>query len=215
MDPYVYPGTNVLRNLRDIRDPEQLSKAEGIATARRIAELQRDPEPGKFDSSHLQSIHRYIFQDIYAWAGEVRKVNISRSGQFPFAFPEQIIPSLNKLSDDLAKERHLANTNLPNFCTRAAHYMGELNAIHPFREGNGRTQREFIRQLAARNGYSLDWSRVSRDQMAEASKDSFQRGDNAGLEKVLNAALDNDHNRAKERNAAALRRERGDEGRGQ
>ena len=76
--------------------------------------------------------------------------------------------------------------------------MAELNAIHPFREGNGRAQREFIRQLAARSGYSLNWSRVSGDQMARASKDSFQRGDNAGLEQALQTALDSAGNRAKD-----------------
>lgn len=90
MDPYVYPGTNVLRNLRGIRDPEELSKLEGIATARRLAELARNPVHGKFDARHLQAIHKYIFQDICAWAGEFRTVNTSRAGQFPFAFSHQI-----------------------------------------------------------------------------------------------------------------------------
>jgi cell filamentation protein len=151
--------------------------------------------------------HRHIFQDVYPWAGEFRTVNISRSGQFPFAFSEHIISSLDKLSVDLEKERYLGNIGLPKFCTRAAHYLSELNAIHPFRDGNGRMQREVIRQLALRSGYSLDWSRVSRGQMTEASKNSFQRGDNAGLEKVLQKALDNENNRAKEkRDASASRR---------
>lgn len=197
MDPYVYPGTNVLKNLRDIRDPDCLSKFEMDLTTRRLGELTRHPTPGRFDAQHLQAIHGHIFQDVYQWAGEFRTVNISRSGQFPFAFNEQIVPSLNKLSGDLGKERYLGNAGLPKFCNRAAHYMGEINAIHPFRDGNGRTQREFIRQLALRNGYSLDWSRVSRDQMSEASRSSFQRRDNAGLQKVLQMAVDNEDNKAK------------------
>jgi cell filamentation protein len=205
MDPYVYPGTNVLRNLRDIRDPEELSKFEGIATTRRIAELARNPIPGKFDAQHVQSIHGYIFQDVYAWAGEFRTVNISRSGQFPFAFSHHILHSLSKLGDDLAKERHLANLARSKFASRAAHYLGELNAIHPFRDGNGRTQREFIRALAGRNGYALDWSRISREQMSEASKSSFQQGNNSGLEKILHSALENERIRAKDERAAASR----------
>jgi cell filamentation protein len=94
-------------------------------TTRRLGELTRQPTSGRFDAQHIRSIHRHIFQDVYPWAGEVRTVNISRPGQFPFAFAEQIVPSLNKLSGDLAKERHLGNVNLPGFCTRAAHYMGE------------------------------------------------------------------------------------------
>jgi cell filamentation protein len=72
---------------------------------------------------------------------------------------------------------------------RRPYYKGELNAIHPFREGNGRTQREFIRQLADRNGYSIDWSRASRDEMSGASKNSSQRGDNTGLEQSLQMTL--------------------------
>lgn len=105
------------------------------------------------------------------------------------AFSQQIVPSLNALFANLDKESLLGNLPASKFCSRAAHYMGELNAIHPFREGNGRTQREFIRQLALRNGYTIDWTRIARDQMTEASKLSFQRADNSGLERVLDAAL--------------------------
>jgi fido (protein-threonine AMPylation protein) len=106
MDPYVYPGTNVLR---DIRDPDRLSRFEMDMTTRRIGELTHAPTPGQFDAKHLQAIHRHIFQDVYPWAGEFRTVNISRSGQFPFAFSEHIIPSLDRLSVDLEKERYLGN----------------------------------------------------------------------------------------------------------
>lgn len=205
MDPYVYPGTDVLRNLRDIRAAEQLSRAEAIATARRIAELQRNPKIGSFDAQHLQSIHRHIFKDLYPWAGEFRTVEISRSGQIPYAFSQQIIPSVNKISAELSKEGYLKTLSLGKFSNRAAFYMGEINAIHPFRDGNGRTQREFIRQLAVRNGYSLDWARVSREEMYDASRVSFQKGDNSALERMLQRALDNERNRRKEQRDTALR----------
>jgi cell filamentation protein len=198
MDPYVYPATNVLRNLRDIRDPDTLNEFEADATSRRIRQLEHKPTPGGFDARHLQNIHRHIFQDVYAWAGAFRTVNISRSGQFPFAFAEHISPSLDKLFRDLAKECYLHGMSPSDLCTRAAYYLGEINAIHPFREGNGRTQREFVRQLALRSGYALDWSRVSREQINEASRQSFQRGVNAGLERVLQAALDAERNRLTE-----------------
>ena len=210
MDPYVYPGTDVLRNLRDIRNAEQLSRAEAIATARRIAELHRNPKIGSFDAQHLQSIHRHIFKDLYPWAGAFRTVEISRSGQIPYAFSQQIIPSVNKISAQLGNEGYLKTLSLGKFSNRAAFYMGELNAVHPFRDGNGRTQREFIRQLAVRNGYALDWSRVSRDEMYEASRASFQKGDNSGLERTLQRALDSEHNRTKEQRQVAAGRHRGD-----
>ena len=96
-----------------------------------------------------------------------------------------IVKFIRQLGHDL--RNHL------NAAELQAAYLAEINAIHPFREGNGRTQREFIRQLAVRNGYALNWSRVSREHMIEASRQSF-RGDNAGLEQLLQAALDNEHN---------------------
>lgn len=183
MDPYVYPGTNVLRNLRGIQDAERLASFEADATSERLSELIERPTPGAFDAAHLRAIHRYIFQDLFDWAGEFRTVNITRAPQAPFAFYEQIVPCSSGLFSKLAKEQPLSP-----FIARTAYYFGELNAIHPFREGNGRTQREFIRQLALRHGYAMDWSRVTRDEMIDASRLSFQRGDNSGLERLLAAA---------------------------
>lgn len=189
MDPYVYPGTSILKNRRDIRDNERLQTFEADASARRLTELQERPLAGSFDVNHLRQIHRHIFQDVYAWAGQIRTVNLSRAGQFPYAFPNRIEQALNGAFNRLRGERHLASQDLGQFATRAAHYLGEINAAHPFREGNGRTQREFVRQLANRNGYALDWSRTSRQQMYEASRLSFQHGDNSGLDSVLRATL--------------------------
>jgi cell filamentation protein len=198
MDPYVYPGTSVLKNLRDIRDPERLSRFEMDMTTLRLSELARNPVPGKFDAHHLQAIHRRLFQDVYAWAGEFRTVNISRAGQFPFAFSDRISQSLSHFASELQDERYLALLPRAKFAGRAAHYLGELNAIHPFGDGNGRAQREFIRELASRNGYTLNWSRVSRDEMREASIISFQRGDNSAFEGVMRVALESTNNQQKD-----------------
>ena len=106
---------------------------------------------------------------------------------------------------ELQRERYLSGCDLKRLANRGAYYLGEINAVHPFREGNGRTQREFIRQLAIRNGYELDWSRVTREQMIEASKQSFRR-DDLGLEHVLTSALDNEHNRHRERDSGGWER---------
>lgn len=187
MDPYVYPGTTVLKNLRDIRDPERLAGFEADATSERIDELIQTPISGKFDTRHVQAIHRHIFQDVFQWAGELRTVNIGKSGDL-FALQQHIVSTLAKTFEDLKQERYLGGADIKRFCSRGAYYLGEINAIHPFREGNGRTQREFMRELALRNGYTLDWSRVSRDRMMDASKQSF-RSDNAGLALVLESAL--------------------------
>jgi cell filamentation protein len=107
-------------------------------TTRRLAELQTKPIPGKLNIAHLQAIHHHIFQDLYPWAGLFRTINIARSGQFFFALSEHIAPALEDLFDKLNRERQLAGTDQTAFANRAAFYMGELNAIHPFRDGNGR-----------------------------------------------------------------------------
>ena len=118
-------------------------------------------------------------------------MNISRSGD-SFAFSEHINSSLNNIFEELRKDRYLGGADSDQFSKRAAYYMGELNAIHPFRDGNGRTQRELIRQLAWRNGYAFDWSHVSQEQMYDASRQSFRRADYSGLEKVIGSALSAD-----------------------
>ena len=82
MDPYVYPGTSVLRNRRGITDAAELSLFETNHVTRRVLELLREPTPGRLDAAHLQAIHGYIFQDVYDWAGQFRTVNIARSGQY-------------------------------------------------------------------------------------------------------------------------------------
>ena len=189
MDPYVYPGTNVLRNLRDIRDCNALAEFEAEATARRLKELQSKPLSGSFDANHLRAIHGYIFQDVYSWAGQYRTVNMSRGGQLPFAFAAHIDASISILLGDLRQERRLQGLDHEAFAKRTGHYLGELNAIHPFREGNGRTQREFIRELALENGSVLRWGRISAERMNEASRMSFQQGDNAGLAEAVRMAL--------------------------
>jgi len=193
MDPYVYPGTSVLGNLRDIRDPELLSEFEAEATARRLRQLENQPLSGRFDSRHIQAIHHHIFQDVYEWAGDFRTVSISKSGD-PFALPQHIVSSLDKTCGELKNEGHLAGSDLDHFASRGAYYLGEINAIHPFREGNGRTQRELIRELGFNNGWMADWRQVSREEMIEASRRSL-RVDNAGLEQVLRKAFDNEPNR--------------------
>lgn len=188
MDPYVYPGTNVLKNLREIRDPGLLNEFEAEATSRRLHQLERRPAKGSFDAAHLQAIHRYIFQDLHAWAGEFRTVNISRAGG-PFALQPYILPSLHRVFEQLQKENHLRAMSPAAFPLRAGYYLGEINAIHPFRDGNGRAQREFLRQLARHGGHTLHWARVSREEMYEASRLSFERGDSSGLAATIRSAL--------------------------
>ena len=134
----------------------------------RLLELHENPIRGSFDSDHLRHIHHYLFQDVYAWAGEFRTVPIAKGNSF-FARPEHIRAELQKLFHQLAGEQFLRGIDSSGFCRRAAHYLGEINALHPFREGNGRAQREFIRELAAEAGYEIAWDLVTQNEMFAAS----------------------------------------------
>jgi cell filamentation protein len=188
-DPYLYPGTFVLlKNLRDIRNHDGLAEFEAESTSRRIIELARAPLQGDFDSLHLRAIHRYLFQDVFDWAGQFRVVNISKDGHL-FGAAAFIEPALIDVLQRLPGERYLRGMDRESFLQRAAFYLGEINAIHPFREGNGRTQREFIRSLGLQAGFPIDWSRISREEMIAASRSSFQTGDSSGLASLLRAIL--------------------------
>jgi cell filamentation protein len=187
-DPYTYPGTDVLRNILDIRDPQQLAAFEANATAARLIELDAAPLVGQFDVAHLKAIHRHIFQDVYPWAGEFRTVNISKGGHLfgAAAFAER---TLEELLRKLSGECHLKGIAPRDFATRAGYYMGEINAIHPFRDGNGRAQREFIRELGAQAGFVIDWSGVTREQMVEASFESFNTGHSSRMAALIELSM--------------------------
>jgi len=168
MSSSFYPGTSVLINQPGIRDQAELTRYENIVTTYRLAQLQLGPIPGWFDVDHLKQIHQHIFQDVYPFAGKIRKENIAK-GFFQFAPSQYIERELDSLLKGLAKENGLMGKSPDQFADRAAHYMAELNVIHPFREGNGRTQREFVRTLALNAGYQLDWSIHNKEDIMRAS----------------------------------------------
>jgi cell filamentation protein len=175
-------------NLRCITAEELTRRASEYASAR-LLQLSEKPLPGHFDILHLRAIHRHIFQDVFPWAGDFREVMTSRSGSFGFPPPQYILPSLETLFTALKAERHLKNLDPGTFALRAGHYLGELNAIHPFREGNGRAQREFLRSLALHAGHPLTWANLTPEENNEASRISFATGDNAQLTALIRKRL--------------------------
>jgi len=183
-DPYLYPGTDVLQNVAGLRDPERLAALEANATAARLAELDASPIQGRFDAVHFKAIHRYIFQDVYAWAGAVRTVNISKHGAL-FGAAAFVETALDAVLGRLPGENYLRATDLERFALRAGFYLGEVNAVHPFRDGNGRAQREFIRQLGFDAGFEIDWGRTNQEQMMAASRASFAAGDSSSLAALI------------------------------
>lgn len=182
-DPYLDPASGVLKNRLGITDEAALEKREAAHVAIRSYELTQNPLKGRFDLDHLQAIHRYLFQDVYQWAGELRTIDISKGNQL-FAHHLHIESAAAPVFKQLAEEKHLAGLGPAAFSARAAHYLGEINALHPFREGNGRTQREFISHLAQTNGYYIAWENVNRSDMLEASIASF-KGDTSKLAALI------------------------------
>lgn len=167
---YCYPKSNVLINKLNIQSAEDLSVAEREITAIRLAVAKAEPIKGNFDLKHLQKIHKTVFGDIYSWAGKLRHVNIAKGNQFCLAMNLEIYA--NTLFCKLENEHYLIGYegSVPH---RLAYYLSEINVLHPFREGNGRTQRLFIEYLAMIAGYRLDFSCVTPREMIIASADSF------------------------------------------
>ena len=168
-DPYCYPGTSVLINRAGLRDTAQLEAFEAEATIERFSQ----PLPaGRLSYSHYRSIHRHLFQDVYAWAGKIRIVRISK-GSNTFCCPEHIEREMRRLFAGLAEGKHFRGLDAPTFAARAAHFIAELNAIHPFREGNGRAQLSFLIVLAEHAGHRLNPDRLHPEAMMRAMIESF------------------------------------------
>ncbi len=168
---YCYPNSDVLINHLNIRNADKLQEAERTLTMLRLLDLLEKPITGKFDLKHLQKIHQYIFQDLYPWAGKIRTVDIAKSNMF---CKVQFIESqADEIFGKLQSDHYLKDLPKKQFVKKAAYYFSEINALHPFREGNGRTQREFIRQLAYHSGYNLHFASICEKEMVEASIDSF------------------------------------------
>ena len=173
---YCYTGTNVLRNRFDIRDAAQLRKLDADISSIKQLHLIKEPINGRFTANHLCRIHRFLFEDIYPFAGHFRREDIMK-GQTRFQGFAQISSKLSALLSSLKKENYLRGLDFDTFIERSAYYFAELNYIHPFREGNGRAIREFMRQLYDYNGYEVNWSAVSSEELLRAMEESVYATD--------------------------------------
>ncbi len=151
---YTDPKTGVLRNLANITDPDALLFYESVAVAKRIKELYEKPIKIKGADS-LLNIHKHLFQDVYYWAGEKRKVEISKAGKqfFPTTHFDNAFHFIDTLISDF---RNISKEDKLQLAEKLAEILDTVNYLHPFREGNGRTQREFIRLLALEKGLTLN-----------------------------------------------------------
>jgi cell filamentation protein len=151
---YVDPSSGLLKNLLDISDHDVLLFVESSAVSKRLQELFRNPITIKGTSSLLE-IHQHLFQDIYAWAGKVRTVNISKDGK-PFFDGERFSSAFQYIDSLIEEYRTIDSSSFEEIAKALASILDHVNFLHPFREGNGRTQREFIRLLALEKGLTLN-----------------------------------------------------------
>lgn len=152
------------------------------------AQRANEPLPaGRLSLRHYCAIHRHLFQDIYVWAGRYRTVRISK-GDSMFCYPEHITREMRDLFEDLKAKRHLTGRSLAEFSREAAHVLATLNAIHPFRDGNGRTQLAFMALLAEQAGHPLDFDRLDPDEFLAATIRSF-KGDERPLAVYLRSLI--------------------------
>lgn len=164
-DSGCYPGTAVLMNKLDLRDPDVLAEAEAEFAASAVEHIEIDAPP--FDFDYLCRLHGELFNELYNWAGQPRSVDVSK-GQTRFCTASRIIPEANRLLDRLAERDNFFDLDRPCLVRQVAELYGDLNVVHPFREGNGRAMRLFFEHLILVCGYGVRWEPISKQEWLEA-----------------------------------------------
>ena len=163
-----YDGTTCLINKFGIKDDKQLSFVESQITFAKGSELENNPIKGTFDFEHYKSIHKYLFDEIYDWAGQIRKVNISKKGT-KFAKADEIEQLADACFSRLKSKNYFKAQKFDEFIENITDFYCVTNMLHPFREGNGRTQRIFISQLIRNAGYDIDFLDINTDDLMTAT----------------------------------------------
>ena len=179
---YCYKDTDVLINKLNITNDEDLYNAERELVSLRVSAFNDNPLKGNFDFEYLKDIHKYLFQDIYRWAGNIRNCNIAK--QDLFCLTEHIESFGHDIFDKLKKEKYFINYDYDVKLDKLVELFADINALHPFREGNGRSQRIFIEALSKINGIHLDLTNVTKMDMIIASHESIN-GNNEKLKNIF------------------------------
>ncbi len=188
----VYDNGSLINKL-EIKDKDELEKIERNVSARRLAYLYLEPVEGKFDIEHLKEIHKFIFSSIYPFAGKIREIDMSKPGTL-FCRPEFIETALKETLTKMHKDITKCKT-LDDFSKFIAYYYSEINLIHPFREGNGRTLREFIREYINKVTPHLEFGKCKIEYSKMDSKTLListiegSHGNLENLEKVFAEAI--------------------------
>lgn len=162
---YCYPPDfTTLRNKFNIRNNHELQYEERRIVAQRTNETL---PTGNFDLNHLRAIHLHLFQDIYDWAGKLRQINISKNSFFmPY---NRLELGMSDVHNRLIDKNFFQNLSILEFAKNAAIIIGDINHIHPFREGNGRTQFQYLKQLSEQAGHRLNLQYFEKDTWIDAS----------------------------------------------
>jgi cell filamentation protein len=185
-DPYTDPVTGILLNKLGLRTAGELESAEREITHAALILLRESPVRPTSDLPHLCAIHQRIFGDLYEWAGQVRAVAIAKGNLF--CLPQYIESSSADIFRALRGENFPRGLERHPFIDRLTYYLGEVNAVHPFREGNGRTQRAFFEQLARDAGFTVNWQHLDAARNVEASA-AIMRGDAGPMRKLLDTLI--------------------------
>ncbi|HML37248.1 MAG TPA: Fic family protein [Bacillota bacterium] len=183
MNDYFVDGEAFIANKLGIEDAGELKKAEEEIVAARMTELMEHPIHGSFDFNMLLEIHRKLFSDIYDFAGQIRRVRIAKDSSV-FCYPEFIEENQKRIFDRLRDMDYLKNLDKSGFVREFAWLSGELNALHPFREGNGRSIRLFLKLLAELAGWYVAYEDMDARELMEADIQSFN-GDSAPLARLM------------------------------
>lgn len=186
---YCYADSDVLKNKLRIRDKAELKRAEEEFTAVKQLVLLQTPLKGRFTKAHLMRIHRFLFEDVYPFAGHIQRESISK-GETMFYPPDLIDRELRRVLAAIHDENMLGETLVEKQICNLSRVMAELNIIHPFREGNGRSIRELIRCMALEYGLHLNWGNAERDTLIDAAVASVY--DDMAFCAVLKQCLETD-----------------------
>lgn len=163
-----YEGTSCLINKLDIRDDKQLEIVESHITLAKISILHQTPLNGNFDFEHYKAIHKFIFEDLYDWAGTIRTVNISKKGT-SFVKADEIEKLADACFSRLKNQNYFKGLDIEKFVDSITDFYCVTNSLHPFREGNGRTQRVFLSQLSLNAGYEMNFANMDTDKLMIAT----------------------------------------------
>lgn len=188
MSDYFTEHDDVLENKLGITNADILKEAESKIVTLRLVELPLQKPMGDFDFQHLKNLHYYLFSDIYPFAGQIRQIDIAKGGSV-FCYVQNIETMQEVIFDSLKKEHVLVGFEKEMLVQRLAYYAGELNALHPFREGNGRTIRAFLNLIAQNAGFTMHFSLANAEELLEADIATFA-GDLKPLVKVYENIID-------------------------